>query len=1290
MRMFYRCLTILAPVFILFQLKSSGQTAAVSNSAYHPSSIFLENKGQCLSLESKKPLNDILFKVSSAKGDLYITTRGLSYVFYRTRDSEDKTGPQGLQAPSQRQAAKALEKIHYEIERVDINLDNSSINRENSEIIYKPGIAKYNYYRKDNKVENIRMIEKLIIHNIYPDIDWVLYMDSTAGRAMLKQDFVLRPGADSRNIIFRYSGNAKIGVDKAGAITVKSKMGTVTEVQPYVFESGTKHVISVTVTKVKNSISYTFVKPIIQTETIIDPDLFWGTALTSDVTGINYNDEVFGSDVRTDSAGNIYVLLTTTKGVSFPTLNMGNGAYYKDFTSTPLGAMDIMKFNKGGVLLWSTFFGDQTIGVSLALDPFNNLYVDGIGSATDNIPLTDNGGYFDATSNYNFLTKFSPGGQLLWCTYWGTFEMVVSQLVCDSKGNLYVNGVSNSVNFPLKNPGGGAYFQIYGQNSFISEFSPTDQLLWSTLITGMAYYNSRERMAIDPSDNVYVMGDSVRMFNLNHQETWSDATVGWPYLTDITADRQGNVFVVGFGPGWIVKTDPGNGAFIDNTPTSGNSTGFIIKYNSTHQIVWSTPFFNQTMTDIYRIVADQKCDAVHVVGVMNSGIDGVPTMDNSCNGDFYFSPAQTVTTYAPIFLTFKTSGRLVYTSLSNFPYNYYERGLAVATDPFGGIVYLFGQIFNFSNIPAVKDPGGGAFVQSGSNNLSLSAFLMKLTPSKMNATLSMVAPAGCSCNGSASVNVLCGTAPYTYLWSTGATTPALSGLCSGKYSVTVTDDNCNDTTFAFVIPPAPGSITGFDRSSLNAHCNRNDGEIDIPAVQGGTGPYQYSINNQLPQNNGTFPGLLPGLYLITVADVNGCAYKDSVAVINSPGPDSIYSKSNAASCKLADGSIIIEGVDNGTLPYQYSLNAGPFSTVNLFSGLFPGNYFIQAEDANGCTYGDSVRVIQSLPPGSSAIDVFSSHCYLQDGSLNITSVSGGNAPYTYSLDGTTYQSSVQFGPLQHGKYGIHIMDSKNCVLVDSVQILDISGPTKESITVANAVCNSPFGSITINSVTGGTRPFAYSMDSLNFQSLGTFNSLIPGAYKLYIRDSAGCTLSDNFIITSSVSTPVKISPADTTVCYGEAILFSVTPDIGPTLKTFNWNNGLGQSETFETIINDQGLINISVTNDSNCTSTASVQVNVKNCDSVADVCVHFPNAFTPDGDGKNDGFGALAHCPVTRYKLNIYNRYGQIVFTSNDLAKRWDGTMNGVPQVVGNYVYICDYSIGPVNRIKKGFVVLIR
>ena len=85
-----------------------------------------------------------------------------------------------------------------------------------------------------------------------------------------------------------------------------------------------------------------------------------------------------------------------------------------------------------------------------------------------------------------------------------------------------------------------------------------------------------------------------------------------------------------------------------------------------------------------------------------------------------------------------------------------------------------------------------------------------------------------------------------------------------------------------------------------------------------------------------------------------------------------------------------------------------------------------------------------------------------------------------------------------------------------------------------------------------------------------------------------------------------------------------------------------------------------------------------------------PNAFTPNGDGKNDCFGIGRWGGIVLQEFSIYNRWGQRVFATTNPSKCWDGTFNGIPQDSGGYVYII-HAITPCGLINlKGTVLLIR
>jgi len=87
----------------------------------------------------------------------------------------------------------------------------------------------------------------------------------------------------------------------------------------------------------------------------------------------------------------------------------------------------------------------------------------------------------------------------------------------------------------------------------------------------------------------------------------------------------------------------------------------------------------------------------------------------------------------------------------------------------------------------------------------------------------------------------------------------------------------------------------------------------------------------------------------------------------------------------------------------------------------------------------------------------------------------------------------------------------------------------------------------------------------------------------------------------------------------------------------------------------------------------------------------FPNAFTPNDDGLNDIFKPFTAAPLEKYSLQIYNRWGQMVFTSNDPLKGWNGKYHGVDITPGVYVYLCSYKFYNKSQdMMKGTVIVVK
>jgi gliding motility-associated-like protein len=187
-----------------------------------------------------------------------------------------------------------------------------------------------------------------------------------------------------------------------------------------------------------------------------------------------------------------------------------------------------------------------------------------------------------------------------------------------------------------------------------------------------------------------------------------------------------------------------------------------------------------------------------------------------------------------------------------------------------------------------------------------------------------------------------------------------------------------------------------------------------------------------------------------------------------------------------------------------------------------------------------------------------------------------------------------------------------------------------------------------------------------------------GIYSVSVTKD-GCTLLDTISV-GMIYPSLNIQEQDTTICKGLRITLQATafPE-----SNFLWNTG---STTATTVANSIG--EYAVTANNICgTFYDSINIQEKICPCI----VFVPNAFTPNGDGKNDAFEPGVSCPqISGYTFSIYNRYGQKVFQSSEPGKLWDGSDNGHPADAGTYFFYLQYKDGTNEVKRKGDILLIR
>ena len=378
-------------------------------------------------------------------------------------------------------------------------------------------------------------------------------------------------------------------------------------------------------------------------------------------------------------------------------------------------------------------------------------------------------------------------------------------------------------------------------------------------------------------------------------------------------------------------------------------------------------------------------------------------------------------------------------------------------------------------------------------------------------------------DGSVTITMQGGTAPYSYSWSNGDNTATASNLTAGLHTVTVTDNaGCTfSETFTLTDPP---SIT-VSSSLTEPTCNgAADGEITVSASNG-TAPYIY--NWSTGDTGPTISGLVAGTYTVTVTDQNGagCTVVETIN-LGQPAVLNDNATVNDISCNGANDGSIFLAVTGGTGPYSYLWSNG--ATTNNISGLSAGPYSVTIEDDNGCTIVRNYNIVDPPAIGVShtQVDILCKGAFT--GEIDITP-SGGTAPYTYSWsNGSTAQDLVNVAA---GSYTVRVTDDEGCFVDLTVTLTEPATVMNLSGTETDGTCaGSNNGSIDL-SVTGGTGPYTY------LWNIGAtsedISGLAPGNYSVTVEDAGGCVKSIGFTI--SEPSPITVSETLSNVtCNGNA------------------------------------------------------------------------------------------------------------------------------------------------------------
>jgi gliding motility-associated-like protein len=286
---------------------------------------------------------------------------------------------------------------------------------------------------------------------------------------------------------------------------------------------------------------------------------------------------------------------------------------------------------------------------------------------------------------------------------------------------------------------------------------------------------------------------------------------------------------------------------------------------------------------------------------------------------------------------------------------------------------------------------------------------------------------------------------------------------------------------------------------------------------------------------------------------------------------------------------------------------------------------------------------------------------------------GINATYKWTLPDGSVVAGQSVNALQNGKYKVTYSEDAVCKAVDSL-FITLEGPPALDLGVDKKIC--PGGSLLLQNLAPVTGSYLWQDGSQQ----SSFAVTDAGLYWTQLTGACGVS-RDSIIVTAGQTPKADIGP-DILICpYDETLLNNFLHDAA---YAYTWNTGSTGSSI---MISQPGVYWVNVKN--SCGATRDTVI-VGKKPTECDCFLYVPTAFTPNSDGKNDEFRVNSNCRISG-ELLIYNRWGQLVFRSRNLAEGWDGRVSSKLQANAVYVYLLNYRFRnyPVLQSEKGSFLLI-
>jgi hypothetical protein len=450
----------------------------------------------------------------------------------------------------------------------------------------------------------------------------------------------------------------------------------------------------------------------------------------------------------------------------------------------------------------------------------------------------------------------------------------------------------------------------------------------------------------------------------------------------------------------------------------------------------------------------------------------------------------------------------------------------------------------------------------------------------------------------------------SYIWSNGQSTSAITASQTNTYTVTATDGNGCTASASFVLgsaPPIAPVLVGNTSVCL--------GSTSIFSISGNYDTYTWSNG----ESTASITVSIPGNYVVTVTDTNGCSGSAAIDLNLNPSPVPSITGLNL----FCPGGSTTLNANPGFSTYIWS-SGSSLPSINTQTA---GTFTVTVTNSNGCT-GTAMAQVLAAPPATVSINGGGVIC---GGSSATLSATGSTGNFVWSNGSMGNAISVT----QSGNYAVTVTDANGCTATD---VENVAASTPILTSLNNTTCRIQ---------EAGTQSFTLS--AIN-----------------------GCDSVVNIVTTFQATDPGQLE-LDTEIeaSLGESITLNVAGDfqIDSVVYTSTFNLSCSNCLNPSFTATESGFILVTAFDSSGCRSAEEIRITVKDA-----LGIYVPNVFKP-GAAENGFFSVFSAASVTSVQnFNVFDRWGNGLFSRSDMPTNdpeagWDGTFRGQPMQPGVYVY---------------------